>query len=514
MHVCHLLNFSILQVPVGNLKRDSHAHVADVFFARHLKSNNHLLWASDSTRPDLGGLEEDENFYTDEHTNPEICFPGCVRSYCAELELHGLAVNSLLKMSVLEEMEGQDASDIITAAVAGGGAASGIDSMSQLGADGQIVPIAPSARLLADDKNACRSALKILCGCVLTWCVFLFFSFVLSLFKSSFTRSFIFSFRFDDLKRTNNVWADAMLSHLYRWLRSPNSILYDPSLHRMIHKLMKKVRPPPDLLSFVRCQCVVANLSFVCFAFLQVFMQLLAELKRLGARIIFASFTRLLIGTNKHNLAHALTYVTYASNTINSKDLLSVLTVVPTRFFEHLLFLDSANYGAVLPDIPDDGNQPLLHLHMQREQQQFGLAAVGTMEDEDVQNSQLALSQASVANASRILSHWNIAEYLPEMAKVSFLEIMGKFIWAPYEFLQRRQGAQQLINGSDADSSSSSSAAASVPLSQDVVHMKQRQQNLDQYMQSLITGDLAHRLFDLVQAICLHHVSDGLAGTS
>jgi hypothetical protein len=162
---------------VGNLKRDSHAHVADVFFARHLKSNNHLLWASDSTRPDLGGHEEDENFYTDEHTNPEICFPGCVRSYCAELDLHGLAVNSLLKMSVLEELEGQDVSDIVTAAssadgkAAGGAAVAAQDGMSQLNAEGHIVPIAPSARLLADDKNACRAALKILCGCVLTWFV-------------------------------------------------------------------------------------------------------------------------------------------------------------------------------------------------------------------------------------------------------------------------------------------------------------------------------------------------------
>ena len=78
------------------------------------------------------------------------------------------------------------------------------------------MPVAPSARLLADDKNACRAALKILCTVVHTW--------------------------FVDVVRHRNPFADELIAHLYRWLRSSVSSLYDPSLHRLVHRLMKKVR--------------------------------------------------------------------------------------------------------------------------------------------------------------------------------------------------------------------------------------------------------------------------------
>lgn len=41
-------------IPLGNLTGDYPLLIADVFFARALKRENHLLWNSASAMPDLG----------------------------------------------------------------------------------------------------------------------------------------------------------------------------------------------------------------------------------------------------------------------------------------------------------------------------------------------------------------------------------------------------------------------------------------------------------------------------
>ncbi|KAJ8761814.1 hypothetical protein K2173_004663 [Erythroxylum novogranatense] len=41
-----------------------------------------------------------------------------------------------------------------------------------------------------------------------------------------------------DAVTSGNVYGDAMLQHLYRWLCSPQSKLHDPALHRALHKVL------------------------------------------------------------------------------------------------------------------------------------------------------------------------------------------------------------------------------------------------------------------------------------
>eukprot|EP00975_Prorocentrum_lima_P017455 3687115-Prorocentrum_lima.AAC.1 len=67
-----------------------------------------------------------------------------------------------------------------------------------------------------------------------------------------------------------------MLMHFYRWLCAAESKLYDPALHQMVHQLMTKV-----------------------------FLRLVAELRRLGAHVVYASFNRILIATQKTDVASA-----------------------------------------------------------------------------------------------------------------------------------------------------------------------------------------------------------------
>lgn len=48
-------------IPLGNISGDAATFATDVFYARNLEKNNHVLWLSPGERPDLGGKEEDDN---------------------------------------------------------------------------------------------------------------------------------------------------------------------------------------------------------------------------------------------------------------------------------------------------------------------------------------------------------------------------------------------------------------------------------------------------------------------
>ncbi|XP_020973385.1 DNA polymerase epsilon catalytic subunit A isoform X2 [Arachis ipaensis] len=92
-----------------------------------------------------------------------------------------------------------------------------------------------------------------------------------------------------DAVTSQNTYADAMLQHLYRWLCSPQSKLHDPALHQLLHKVMQKV-----------------------------FAMLLAEFRKLGATIVFANFSKIIIDTGKYDLAAAKAYCDSLLRTIQS----------------------------------------------------------------------------------------------------------------------------------------------------------------------------------------------------
>lgn len=48
-------------LPLANIGPDAPCAMADAFFGRLLRHNRHVLWASESSRPDLGGTEGDDN---------------------------------------------------------------------------------------------------------------------------------------------------------------------------------------------------------------------------------------------------------------------------------------------------------------------------------------------------------------------------------------------------------------------------------------------------------------------
>ncbi|CAN0333577.1 unnamed protein product, partial [Discosporangium mesarthrocarpum] len=84
-------------IPLANIGPDAPCSMADIFFGRNLKNNRHILWASETTRPDLGGAEGDNNdLWAEDLVSPTISLPGAYRSVCVELEVMGLAVDSIV----------------------------------------------------------------------------------------------------------------------------------------------------------------------------------------------------------------------------------------------------------------------------------------------------------------------------------------------------------------------------------------------------------------------------------
>ncbi|KAG1384872.1 hypothetical protein G6F61_000060 [Rhizopus arrhizus] len=132
------------------------------------------------------------------------------------------------------------------------------------------------------------------------------------------------------LRSTVHRWMDNSISggnkigeHLadtfQRWLMSPDSCMYDPCLYDLIHNLMKKV-----------------------------FMQLIAELKRLGAKVVFANFHRILVTATKETSESAISYFEYLYRTIDRKQLFEALVMKHRVYWDVLIWMDEKNFSGVL----------------------------------------------------------------------------------------------------------------------------------------------------------------------
>ncbi|EHA8586834.1 hypothetical protein COCNU_scaffold001050G000020 [Cocos nucifera] len=290
-------------------------------------SNYQILWISDDGIPDLGGTYEGDTCFADEVIQPALTYPGAYRRVTVELKIHHLAVNALLKSNQVDEIEG--------------GSIFGFDHEMHHG------PVVNETDF--DEASACAPAFQVL--------------------KQLIQRCI------SDAVASGNVFADAILQHLYRWLCSPLSKLHDPALHRVLHKVMKKL-----------------------------FALLLAEFRKLGATIIFANFSKIVIDTGKIDLSAAHAYCDCLLKTLQTRDLFEWIELEPLHFWHSLLFMDQYNYGGILA-------------------KSTTLSHTDNLEDE-----------AEVD----IVSSWNIAEYLPKITQDHFVLIVSEFLYIPWKHLKEQ----------------------------------------------------------------------------
>lgn len=261
--------------------------MVDVFLGRMIQHNRMVLWASESGHPDLGGKEEDENdLWCDDDTMESVVQPGAYRSYCVELDIMNLCVNAIAtsaQMDALDGTQGVTSMDTNVTANKGGGG-------DLFGSSSEGV----HRTAAIGDGAASAASFRILKALVTKW--------------------------LGDASSSTHVneLADELLNHLHRYLLAPEALLFDPALKRVIIQQMKKV-----------------------------FMRLIGEFKRLGATVVFADFRRIIISTDKHDLASATDYVSYITDTITAHPVFECIRIEPTKCWESLLFLDEANYGGI-----------------------------------------------------------------------------------------------------------------------------------------------------------------------
>lgn len=378
-------------VPLGNFEVDWLIFIADMFFSRALHDQQQVLWISDDGVPDLGGLNEEDTCFADEVQQPVLTYPGAYRKVTVELKIHHLAVNALLKSNQVNEMEG--------------GALFGFDHDVNSGSHSL------DEQSGFDEATSCAPAFRVL--------------------KQLIQRCLA------DAVTSGNVFADAILQHLYRWLCSPQSKLHDPALHRVLHKVMQKV-----------------------------FGLLLAEFRKLGATIIFANFSKIIIDTGKPDLTAAKAYCDSVLKTLQTRDLFEWIELETLHFWHSLLFMDQYNYGGI----------------QARAQGGPSVGSSNSTNDSIHDESQV-----------EIVSSWNISEHLPKATQDHFVLIVSEFLYNPWRHAQEQAAMRAFSQNGTTCTPSITGAAA-----------EKFESLMTDYLKEQITSYFTDKLLRTVRDISLH----------
>ncbi|TBU48980.1 hypothetical protein BD309DRAFT_883522 [Dichomitus squalens] len=169
--------------------------------------------------------------------------------------------------------------------------------------------------------------------------------------------------------------ATIAIDHFWRWISSTASNMYDTGIHRFVHGLMRKT-----------------------------FIQMLAEFKRLGSHVVYADLSRILLVTSKPpGTAHA--YATYITTAVTSHELFQHVYLHTERFYDFLIFMDEANYGAVVCENPLAIEPP----------------------------EELAIEM-----------RWNIQSFLPPAIQADFRAVVRYFLVEFFRTAQKSQGATRV----------------------------------------------------------------------
>nr|XP_033811806.1 DNA polymerase epsilon catalytic subunit A [Geotrypetes seraphini] len=355
-------------IPVGNLPDDISMFGSDLFFSRHLCRHNHLLWQSPTSRPDLGGKEADDNRLVMEFDDKASVEIN--NSGCYSTVCVELDIQSLAVNTILQSHHINDMEGASSMGIS-------FDVIQQASLEEMMTGNQAASALASYDETAlCSNTFRILKSMVVGWV--------------------------KEITQYHNVYADNQVMHFYRWLGSPSSLLYDPALHRTLHGMMKKL-----------------------------FLQLVAEFKRLGSSVIYANFNRIILCTKKRRIEDAIAYVDYITKSIHSREIFHSLTISLSRCWEFLLWMDPANYGGIKGKIPSSVQYGEKEKEGNREDNEGN-----EEEDEEEIHSEDEDTKDDVEDS--LENNWNIVQYLPQAASCQsyFLMIVSAYIVAVYHSMR------------------------------------------------------------------------------
>lgn len=304
-------------VPVGHIEDDQSLFFCDIEISRRLVAQDIVLWWSGGERPDLGGFENDMP-PAEELSNPEFVTPGLYSNVCLSVQIRNLTIDAVLQSALVNELEGS-------------GGMTAFDSTSHT--IDEYSKGEAQSNVTFGESNLSPQTFTILKQMVKTWLL--------------------------DKARDSNCCSYITLNHFWRWVSSTSSCMYESSIKRFVHGLMRKT-----------------------------FIQMLAEFKRLGSNVVYADFSRIVLVTSKPpGTAHA--YATYITTAVTSHELFKHIYLQTDCFYDFLLYMDPANYGAVVCEDP------------------------------------LALEPPKQLS---ILSEWNIKKFLPPAVQEHFRSVIRYFI--------------------------------------------------------------------------------------
>ncbi len=298
-------------VPLCNLQSDDMRFLIDIAYARRLEASNVVLWWSAGARPDHAGHEKDDVLGPLETVQmPSVNNPATYASVCIEIDIRNLAINTILTSSIINELEGADSIGF---------------NPAPSDSDG-------SAEVLTSDNAFATAGITVLREMVKFWWA---------------------------AACRGSPMADVMVTHLVRWVESPNSFMYDRSLHYYVQMMSKKA-----------------------------FQQLIADFRRVGSHVVFASSTRLLLQTTKGEVGIASAYSEYIIKSIKQKPLFHFLDMEIREFWDYLVWYDEYNYGGL------------------------GTAKVTSEEEQTLDT----------------IMHWQLAKFLPTHMEKQFQKWVVEFI--------------------------------------------------------------------------------------
>ncbi|KAJ3080643.1 DNA polymerase epsilon catalytic subunit, partial [Quaeritorhiza haematococci] len=358
-------------VPICNFDPDYPIFLTDLFLARRLHRQDMMLWWSSSDKPDLGGREQDDNrcFETGAFEMDEtlqINIPGAYEDVCIEFEIAKFPFNALIQSTVANELEGS------------------VDPLGQAGVSGLL-----DVHFAAGDGGAGSG------GDVLSPREFNRYSPTTFVIIRNLVNAWFLQY-----EKTRNPFSMMMLDSFYRWLTSPAAKMYDPALLSLMNDLIRKV-----------------------------FMQLVAEIRKLGCAVVYANTKRLIISTPKKIMQRGLAYGAFIVHSVKKRTLFQHLHLEAVKLWDYLLWLDVNDFGGYSVE-----TTRLLAQNGRRRQRQLALAAGsseahGGEEDEDV----LEVVEEMT---------WYMKLYLPRVCQREFDAVISLFLGEAYQIqLGERQRA-------------------------------------------------------------------------
>ncbi|KAJ1330700.1 hypothetical protein BSLG_009152 [Batrachochytrium salamandrivorans] len=346
-------------IPVCNIESDYTLFLSDVFMARRLIGADAVLWFSLSGKPDLGGAENEEtHFASGVPLNPEISKSGSFSTMCIEMDVWDLALNTILQADLLHDLENPISStsyhhhQVATTM-----------QMTVPENSGMLLQ-SPSAKLSKEGETPNSQgmlSLSMMDGADRESVSHGHYHMVQSMIRG-----------WTDEVGRNNRFASHLLEHLFRWITSPSAKFFDPALFRFVHDLMKRV-----------------------------FSALVHQFQALGADIVYASFEKVVVCTNKTTLSNAAGYISYTIAALSKKDMFAHIEIKPVRFWQHMMWMDLFNWAGI---------------------------EVVQHDKENSRRSQGKLMGPEDSDAVSVDMKWSMIDCLPLRHQHEFMRIMTEFL--------------------------------------------------------------------------------------